>query len=560
VQQGLVAESVIAEGVRRVLRAKLELGLFEDPYVDADAAADTNGSAEHLALAREAARAGIVLLKNDGGTLPLRLSGTTPPVSTAARRSARIVAVIGEDAAEARLGGYSGPGVAPVAIADGIRARLPDGATLHYAPGPGRIVRDLEVVPEDSLRTSGDPGEPGDAGQNGVAGSYFDNITLAGEPVITRTDPRIDFRWTLNSPGRGIPFDWYSARWTGTITAPDAAARRIAVEGNDGYRLWLDGELVIDNWRKLSYGRREVEVDWAPGTRHELRLEYFESTGNARLRLLWDAGVEDAGEVRIAEAVAAARDADVAVVVAGLEEGEFRDRAILSLPGRQEELIRRVAATGTPVVVVLVGGSAVTMSGWLNRVGAVLTAWYPGEQGGNAIADVLFGEAEPGGRLPITFPMAEGQLPLHYNHKPTGRGDDYNDLTGMPLFPFGHGLSYTAFAYRDLRIEPAIIAPDGMARISATVTNTGNRPGAEIVQLYIRDVLASVARPVQELRGFRRVRLQPGESAEVTFRLGTEDLGMLDAAMQWTVEPGAYRIMVGRSSEDIRLRGELVVR
>lgn len=540
VQRGLIDEAIIDDAVRRVLRVKFELGLFEDPFVDADAAAAANGSAEHLALAREAVASGMVLLTNDHGVLPLGA-----PAS---------VAVIGEDAETVRLGGYSGPGVAPVSIVEGLRLRLPEGSTLRYEPGPGRQSPDAVVVPENRFMTAD--------GGNGLDAVYFDNITLSGAPAIDRTDPRVDFRWTLNSPGRGIPFDWYSARWASTVTAPDEGVRRIGIEGNDGYRLWLDGELAIDNWRKLSYGRRMVDVNWLPGSRHELRLEYFESTGVARLRLVWDAGAEDdaAVEARIAAAVDAAAAADVAIVVAGVEEGEFRDRAFLALPGRQEELIRRVAATGTPTVVVLIGGSAVTMSGWIDEVAAVLHAWYPGEQGGPAVADVLFGESDPGGRLPITFPITEGQLPLRYNHKPTGRGDDYVDLTGMPLFPFGHGLSYTEFAYGDLRIEPAVIEPDGTAIVRATVTNTGNRAGTEVAQLYIRDVLASIARPVQELKGFAKFALEPGESAEVSFALGSEHLRMLDADMRWIVEPGTFRITVGRSSEDIRLRGELEVR
>lgn len=255
-----------------------------------------------------------------------------------------------------------------------------------------------------------------------------------------------------------------------------------------------------------------------------------------------------------------ARRSDAAIVVAGVEEGEFRDRARLGLPGRQEDLIRAVAAAGRPTVVVLIGGSAITMSSWLDRVGAVIDAWYPGEQGGHAVADVLFGDTNPAGRLPVTFPISEGQLPLHYNHKPTGRGDDYVDLTGMPLFPFGFGLSYTTFAYSNLRLEPAVIAPDGTATIRCSVKNTGTRAGDEVVQLYLRDVLASMARPVMELKGFRRVRLEPGASAEVSFTLGPEELRMLDRDMTWIVEPGAFRVMIGSSSKDIRLRGELTVK
>jgi beta-glucosidase len=394
----------------------------------------------------------------------------------------------------------------------------------------------------------------------GLSGAYFANITLTGEPAFTRVDERVDFRWTLNAPGRGVPFDWYSVRWTGRLTAPDHGVPRLGVEGNDGYRLWIDGRLVIDNWRKQTFGRRVADVGFAPGSTHEIRLEFFESTGNARLRLIWDAGVTDDTDVRIDAAVAAARASDAAIVVAGVEEGEFRDRASLGLPGRQEDLIRAVAATGTPTVVVIVGGSAVTMSSWIDEVEAVVAAWYPGEAGGTAVADVLFGDVNPAGRLPITFPMTEGQLPLSYNHKPTGRGDDYVDLTGMPLFPFGHGLSYTTFRYSDLRVSPEEIGPAGEVVVTCRITNTGSRAGEEVVQLYLRDVVASVARPVMELRAFERIRLAPGESREVRFTLGARALGMYDARMQWVVEPGQFRVLIGASSEDIRLRGVVVVR
>jgi beta-glucosidase len=393
----------------------------------------------------------------------------------------------------------------------------------------------------------------------GLRGEYFANNRLEGEPRIVRTDPRIAFGWTLNSPGRGIPFDWYSVRWTGTLTVPAAGVRRIGLEANDGYRLWIDGELILDNWVKRSFGTRLADVSIEPGP-HDLKLEYFESTGNARVRLVWDAGVTDDWQAKIDEATALARASDVAIVVAGIEEGEFRDRAFLGLPGHQEALIHAVAAAGRPVVVVLVGGSAITMSSWIDRVAAVLLAWYPGQEGGHAVADVLFGDVDPAGRLPITFPVAEGQLPLRYNHKPTGRGDDYLDLTGQPLFPFGYGLSYTRFEYSGLVIEPDTIGVDGITRIRCTVRNVGTRAGDEVVQLYVRDVLASVARPVMELKGFRRLTLAPGEAREIAFELGPHDLWMLDEDMHRVVEPGAFRVMIGASSKDIRLRSEFTAR
>jgi beta-glucosidase len=539
-RRGLIADSVIDAAVSRVLRAKFQLGLFERPYVNADSAAYWNDHADHRALAREAARASVVLLKNERNTLPLARP--------------RSIAVIGDDATEARLGGYSGPGVHPVSILDGIRER---GGVVRFAAGSSRVSREYVVVPTTALSTTDTAGRT----VRGLRGEYFDNNRLNAAPRIVRTDARVDFGWTLNSPGRGIPFDWYSVRWTGKVTAPSSGVRRIGVEGNDGYRLYLDGKLAIDNWEKRSYGNRLATVNWPAGSAHDVRLEFFESTGNARVKLVWDAGVANDWSAKIAAAVDSARKSDVAIVVAGLEEGEFRDRAFLSLPGHQEELIQRVAATGKPTVVVLVGGSAVTMSKWLDRVSAVVDVWYPGEEGGRAVADVLFGDYNPAGRLPITFAMSEGQLPLVYNHKPTGRGDDYLDLTGQPLFPFGYGLSYTTFEYSALSIEPSDgIPPNGKATVSCRVKNTGSRAGDEVVQLYVRDVLASVARPVMQLAGFQRVLLAPGEEKTVTFELASEQLQMLDKDMRWVVEPGVFRVMVGASSKDIRLRGELLIR
>ncbi len=539
-QRGLIADSIVDRAVSRVLRVKFALGLFDSPYVDPDSAAYWNGHPDHRALALQAARASLVLLKNDNGVLPL--SGAL-----------RSVAVIGSDAAEGRLGGYSGPGNGLVTILDGIRHRLGAGR-VRYAPGPGRQAQEYVAVPGSALSTAEEGGRLG-----GLRGEYFDQPGLAGAPVLMRVDPQIDFAWTFTPAGPGVPLDWYSVRWTGTLTVPGSGVTRIGVEGNDGYRLYLDGRLLIDNWTKRTAGARLATANLRPGSAHAIRMEFFETTGNGRVRLVWNAGITKSWRTSIDTAVALARRSQVAVVVAGIDEGEFRDRARLGLPGHQVELIRRVARTGTPVVVVLVGGSAITMSEWLDQVDGVIDAWYPGEAGGTAVAESLFGEYDPAGRLPITFPIAEGQLPLYYNHKPTGRGDDYVDLTGQPLFPFGFGLSYTTFEYSALSIEPGTIDPRGTALVRCRVRNTGRRAGDEVVQLYLRDLLATVARPVLELRGFRRVHLEPGEEQEVMFSLSTGELRMLDERLQWVVEPGSFRVAVGASSRDIRLRGMLHV-
>lgn len=538
---GRIPPEVIDRAVARVLRVKFELGLFDRPYVTAADEGDAPRAAVHRDLARRAAQESIVLLKNEQQTLPLSERLET-------------IAVVGPDAAEARLGGYSGSGRDKVSILDGIRSRI-GAERVRYAQGCAPLDPQYETVPTQYLSCA-----RGDSVSAGLLGEYFDNVTLAGAPVFTRVDPQLQFQWTLFSPDpRRLAYDFYSVRWTGRLKGPADGTFRIGIDGNDGYRLHIDDELVIDNWRKATRRSVLADYDFERDRMYDLRVEYFEPTGNAWVRLVWDAGMPAGADAEMEEAVGLAAGSDAAIIVAGIEEGEFRDRALLGLPGRQEELIRRVAATGKPVAVVLVGGSAITMSRWLDTVPAVLDVWYPGEAGGDAVADVLFGDANPAGRLPITFPVAEGQLPLVYNHKPTGRGDDYVDLTGQPLFPFGYGLSYTTFEYGDLVIARPSMRVTDSTLVHCTVRNTGTMAGDEVVQLYLHDELASVARPVMELKGFSRVRLEPGEARDVEFAITPAMLAMLDHDLASVVEPGDVRVMIGASSKDIRLRGYLTL-
>ncbi len=531
----------VDDAVTRALRAKFELGLFDKPYADPDEAAKWNGHADHRALAREAAREGIVLLKNRNGVLPLK-------------KGISSIAVIGPEAAEMRLGGYSGPGNNPVSILKGIQERAGKPANVIYAEGCSRAEPEAVVIPQEYLRCVSD----GNA-VNGLLAMFWDNAELSGRPHLQRVDQQLQGNWTLFPPHQGISRDWFSARWTGELLAPRSGKLAIGLEGNDGYRLFVNDALVIDAWEKRSYGRIMRELDVVQGRAYALKIEYRETTGFGRLRLVWDHGVDKGWQARIDQAVQAARKSDVAVVTVGIIEGESFDRAFLGLPGHQPELIRAVAATGKPVVVVLVGGSAITMDPWLDDVDGVLDVWYPGEEGGNAVADVLFGDYNPAGRLPITFPLAVGQVPLIYNHKPTGRLDYYSDLPGEPLFPFGFGLSYTAFTYTGLELDRESISKGDSARIRFTVKNTGSRDGDEVVQLYVRDPIASVARPVIELKGFQRVHLRAGEARELSFTITPAMLEMLDRDMKRVVEPGEFRILVGGSSTDIRLQGTLAV-
>lgn len=435
-EDGLIPEAVIDNAVKRVLRAKFELGLFENPYVDADRAGSINGCKKHRELAYRAACESIVLLKNNNSILPLS-------------DNIRRLAIIGNDAVEARLGGYSGPGNNPVSILDGIKERFSPDTEIKYSEGVPRINSDFTSVAADCLSHM-------ENGKKvpGLLGEYFNNINMKGKPDLVRTDSQLDFGWTLFSPEPDvINYDFYSVRWTGELKPAESGKYNIGITGDDGYRLYIDDELLIDNWNKQTFRTITTPYYFTAGQYYNLKLEFYESTGNAKIRLVWNQCVLSDNKQRIKEAVEIAAKSDLVVITVGIEEGEFRDRAFLSLPGEQEKLIDEVAKTEKPVIVVIVGGSAVTMNNWIDKVDSVLHVWYPGEEGGNAVADTLLGNNNPAGRLPITFPVHEAQLPLYYNHKPTGRGDDYTNLTGKPLFPFGFGLSYTSFEYSDINLE-----------------------------------------------------------------------------------------------------------
>ncbi len=539
VQQGMVKESTIDQAVRRVLTAKFALGLFDNPYVDPDAAERINDCESHRQLARQAAQKAIVLLKNDNRVLPLK-------------KNLKSIAVLGPLANVAKLGGYSGFGMKTISPLEGIRAKVDPKTQVTFKRGCLLELVTLPPIPADYLTPVGDK-----TGEKGLLGEYFNNMDFSGDPVLVRVDREIHFDWGGGAPDEAVNSEQFSVRWTGKLTAPATGEYQLGVTTDDGVRLFLDGQLLIEYWKDRSPMTNTVSVKLEKNRQYDIRMEYYENAGGAFASLGWNYQPDYSREIN--EAVQAAKNADAAIVVVGIIEGEGMDRSNLDLPGFQEKLISDVAGTGTPTIVVLINGSAITMQNWYKKVQAIVEAWYPGEEGGHAIADVLFGDYNPGGKLPITFPQYVGQVPLYYNHKPTGRGYDYVDLSGKPLFPFGYGLSYTEFEYSNLAIDPPEVKSGQRVKITFDLKNIGTMAGDEVVQLYIHDPIASIARPIKELRGFQRLHLQPGEKASISFELTSDDLSLWDANMKWVLEPGRFDIFIGSSSEDIRLQGSFEV-
>lgn len=534
---GRISKERIDDAVARVLRAKFELGLFENPYVS-DKDIKELKRINHKPLAEKAALESFVLLQNNHKTLPIS-------------ENYKKILIVGTDAVDARLGGYSGPGNKKVSILDGIKDFVKNkNIEVRYSKGIDWNLKKFVTVPAEFLSFEN---------QKGLKGMYFPNPELKGNPVFEKQDEQLNFKWTLYSPDpEKLQPDSYGIRWTGKLKAPNSGKYQLGLRGNDGFRLFLNGKLLIDNWEKLSYSTKTIDIDFVKDQQYDITVEFHENRGEANIELIWNYGLNDY-QKNFNDALKLAQDADYIIVTAGIHEGEFQDRSSLSLPGNQEQFIHEVSKLNKPVTVMLVGGSAIKTTDWKDKVGAILDVWYPGEEGGNAVAKVLFGEENPSGKLPITFPIEEGQLPLSYNHHPTGRGNDYYDLSGEPLYPFGFGLSYTAFEISDLQLNKLQFTANDTIIAKVNVKNTGSQAGSEVLQLYVKDLLASVSRPIIELKGFQKVYLKPGESKQVSIEVPVKELQFLDEKMNWIVEKGTYRIFVGNSSKNLPLKQNIEV-
>lgn len=535
IAEGRVNEKRIDEAVRRVLRKKFEKGLFEHPYADPDYAEKINNSHEHRQLSLELSKKSMVLLKNDYNTLPFD-------------KSVKRVLVTGPLADKVIINHYGGWGRKEVTVLEGLQNLIPSAEIIHSA-GAGMGYTFLPAIEPRYFAHSG--------GLPGLKAEYFATADCSGEPLLVRTDNQIQFEWKDGAPAPGLDAECFSIRWSGTLRVPESGKVLFNCHADDKMSVYIDDKIVVDMTSGTSnaFFVQNGEMVMEKGREYNIRVEYSENGGGAFATLGWDI---DRFRL-IGAAVAEARKADAIVVVAGMRDDENGDRACLDLDDAQEKLILSLAALGKPMVVVIQTGTVITMHQWADKVPAILQAWYPGCEGGNAIAQTLFGDNNPGGKLPITFPKMTGQVPLNYNHLPWKPKDYFLDAGNQPQFAFGHGLSYTTFEYANLNLSKSAIRPGEMVTVTADITNTGTRVGDEVAQLYIHDELASVSRPVMELRGFRRIHLQPGETKQVEFILLPQHLEMLDIDMNYTIEPGDFAIMVGSASDQIHLHDTLKV-
>lgn len=536
IEEGKMKMSVLDTACRRVLRMKFLLGLFENPYTDENRAESVLRCPEHLAVAEKIAEKSIVLLKNDG-LLPLK-------------KDLRRVAVIGPAADTVSYGDYTEyrGREGAVTVLDGIRAAVSPETEVVYARGCNFLGQALHPFNPGMLRD--------EDGGFGLTGRYYNGPVPEGTPVQVRSDRTINFNWIFSLPNPELDANCFSVAWTGSIIMPHTMDGCIGLSTQDSMRLYVDDELLIDGWGKDKSADQALDFHFEAGRAYKIRIEFVNDGRGARVIFGYSAGREN-----FSAAVEAARKADVAILCMGDNEetsGENFDRTDLNLPGRQLELVQAVYATGTPVVLVLQSGRPVTANWENDHLPAILEAWFPGEQGGTAIARTLFGDAIPGGRLPITFPRSVGQIPCHYSRRPGG-GKKYVEMDWMPLYPFGYGLTYTTFAYHDLKPDRAKIAPDESVTVSFTVENTGDFTGDAVPQLYVRDLFSSVVKPERQLAAFTRVTLAPGEKRCITLTVGPRQLRTLGADYVWRVEPGQFELQLGDNAENILLRTDLTV-
>jgi beta-glucosidase len=540
IARGLTTQAQVDANVTRIVRTILRSGVVNGIKKPNPALVNSDA---HREVALKAAQEGIVLLKNERQLLPLDAS------------TIRSIALIGPAAQTAQMGAQGSPGVTPLRFVgplEGLRARVGASVEVRYVSGDSNG----SAFPSGTLKAP--------SGELGFRAEVFAGKNLEGAPTRVRIEPQIDFSVGLTGTGSDV----YSARWTGTFTPRKSGPTQMLFRADDGCRLFLDDKLIIDQWRDSGATTHSATVDLQAGRPYSLRAEYYQSGGNAvaQLRIIEPNGSP------FSEVVEAARSSDVAVVCVSTRgtEGEGQDRPSMALPNNQDELVRQVVAANPKTIVVLNNGTPVLMP-WLGSVPALVETWFPGQEGGRALAQVLFGDINPSGHLPTTLGVRREDYPDFGNYGGNGRFIRYEEgiFVGYrgfdkrrvaPLFPFGHGLSYTTFRLDNLNLSSPTLNATGRLTVKVRVTNTGKRAGAQVVQLYVRDPNPKVDKPVRELKGFDKVFLQPGQSRVVTLQLKPRDFAWCDVKRKgWRVDPGTYEIEIGDSSRHLNQKAAVRV-
>lgn len=546
VERDLITEEEIDVSVKRLFTARFKLGMFDPPEMVsyANIPYSVVDSKEHKALALEAAQKSIVLLKNENNTLPLK-------------KDLKSLAVIGPNADQwlMLLGNYNGVPSDAITPLQGIQEKVKDTNVL-YAQGCELAdgMPTYKTIPTESLFTGT---------ENGLKGEYFNNSDLSGEPFFTSNDKIVDMNWSDKAPRDNMDDDNFSVRWTGELLPDKTATYQLGFVSTTNTRLFLNDSLVartVYHFRD-EYGdprlRKSPAIKLEAGKKYKIVLEAVETYADAQVQLVWARPQPDLKK----EALDVARKADAIIMCMGLTarmEGEemdividgFRagDRTKIDLPRPQQQLIKEITALGKPVILVLLNGSALAINWAQDNVPAILEAWYPGQAGGQAIADVLFGDYNPGGRLPVTFYRSVNDLPPFKDYDLSAQ--TYRYFKGKPLYPFGFGLSYTTFAYENLDVQESYKAGDSL-KVSVTVKNTGSVRGDEVVQVYVKHLDTKVKAPLRSLAAFQRVTIEPGESKQISLTLSPDAFSSYDENGVKTVVPGQFEITVGGGQETL---------
>jgi beta-glucosidase len=550
VHQNLITEAEIDTAVRRLFRARFRLGMFDPPssYAYGRIPFSEDNSDQHRQLSLQAARESMVLLRNQDHVLPLR-------------GNIGRIAVVGPTAelVQSLQGNYNGPPPDPVYPLEGVENRFPS-ARINYAQGSTLVAGLAMPIESTALHPSSGSGD-------GLTGAYFNSKDLSGTPVLMRNDRRINFNWDKVIPIEGLHRDNYSVRWTGDFTPPAPGDYKLGVRVNycyacenvEGFKLYLDGKVLVQSANQKTGERGSVidaSVHFDDTKPHPIKLEYLHGGGSAGIDLTWQAPPEALRN----EAVKAARHSDVTVAFVGLSpslEGEEMpvklegfaggDRTAIDLPAAQEDLLKALAATGRPLVVVLQNGSALAVNWAQENANAILEAWYPGEEGGTAIAQTLAGDNNPAGRLPLTFYASLDQLPSFEEYAMKDR--TYRYFSGKPLYGFGYGLSYTTFAYDNLELPSSPVKAGDPVVVKATLKNTGSFAGDEVVELYLTQPKASET-PIRSLAGFQRVHVNRGQFTHLSFTIDPRSLSQVDGQGNRAILPGEYTVSMGGGQPD----------